>query len=52
MSKLAVKGGAGVREGKVWPAWPPYTDKEKQYLIEVLETHNWGGYPEPNYWAG
>lgn len=51
MAKLAFKGGPSVRDGKYWPAWPPYTDREKELLLQVLESHNWGGYPEPNYWA-
>ena len=51
MSKLAMKGGPSTREGKVWSAWPPYGEREKELLLQVLESHNWGGYPEPNYWA-
>lgn len=51
MAQLAIKGGSSIREGKGWPAYPPYGENEKKYLIEVLESHNWGGYPEPNYWA-
>ncbi|MBW2702956.1 MAG: DegT/DnrJ/EryC1/StrS family aminotransferase, partial [Deltaproteobacteria bacterium] len=31
-----------------WPAWPVYTEEDKQALIEVLESRNWGGFPEPN----
>ena len=52
MANLAIKGGPSVREGKYWPAWPPYDEREKELLLQVLESHNWGGYPEPNYWAG
>jgi len=47
MGKLAIQGGKPVRENP-FPIWPPYTEKEKQLLIEVLESHNWGGYPAPN----
>ncbi len=51
MANLAVKGGTRYRE-KSWPAWPPFTDRERELLLEVLESRSWGGYPEPNKQAG
>lgn len=51
MSKLAIKGGKAVRDGKTWPMWPPYNEREKELLLDVLESHNWGGYPSPNRFA-
>jgi dTDP-4-amino-4,6-dideoxygalactose transaminase len=47
MSKLALNGGAPVRT-KPWPAWPPSGEKEREQLLDVLESRSWGGYPEPN----
>lgn len=50
MAKLAIKGGIPVRdvEQAPWPKWPPYSETERRQLIEVLESHNWGGFPAPN----
>ena len=50
MAQLAIKGGSRLRE-KPWTAWPPYTEREKELLLQVLESHNWGGYPSPNRFA-
>lgn len=47
MGKLAINGGTPVRT-KPWPVWPPYTERERELLLEVLESHSWGGYPSPN----
>ncbi len=51
MSKLAINGGPKVRTA-AWPAWPAYTEKEKEQLLDVLESREWGGYPSPNRKAG
>jgi dTDP-4-amino-4,6-dideoxygalactose transaminase len=51
MANLAIKGGKKIRQ-KPWPLWPPYTDRERELLLTVLESRNWGGYPEPNFQAG
>ena len=50
MAKLACRGGSSVRS-KPFPIWPPSTEREKELLLEVLESHNWGGYPSPNRFA-
>ncbi len=50
MAKCAIKGGNSVRT-KSWPAWPTYTEREKELLLKVLESRNWGGYPSPNVYA-
>jgi dTDP-4-amino-4,6-dideoxygalactose transaminase len=47
MAELALKGGKKVFDD-FWPPWPVYTDEDKQALVEVLESRNWGGYPAPN----
>lgn len=47
MPKLAIRGGKALRQ-KPYPAWPPYDAREEANLIEVLHSHNWGGYPSPN----
>jgi len=31
---------------KPWPTWPQWGDEEKQYLQEVLESNEWGGFNE------
>ena len=51
MAVLAINGGTPVREDP-WPDWPPYTEREKEMLLMVLESRNWGGYPSPNFQAG
>ncbi len=35
MAQLAIKGGSKTFDD-FWPAWPVYTDEDKQALIEVL----------------
>jgi dTDP-4-amino-4,6-dideoxygalactose transaminase len=47
MGKLAITGGPQTYTD-FWPAWPVYTDEDRQALVEVLESRNWGGYPAPN----
>ena len=50
MAKLAINGGTPVRNtaSNPWPAWPQYDQREEDYLLEVLHSRNWGGYPAPN----
>jgi dTDP-4-amino-4,6-dideoxygalactose transaminase len=50
MSKLAITGGKPVRR-KPFPAWPVYSKQEERALLQVLRSHNWGGYPFPNVHA-
>ncbi len=46
MSKPAILGGTPVRT-KPWPTWPVRGEQEKKYLLEALETSQWGGFPFP-----
>ncbi|MCS7145765.1 MAG: DegT/DnrJ/EryC1/StrS family aminotransferase [Nitrososphaerota archaeon] len=43
MGRLAVKGGSPAAKDllKLVPPWPTYGEKEKQALIEVLESRRW-----------
>ncbi|MGQ9630180.1 MAG: DegT/DnrJ/EryC1/StrS family aminotransferase [bacterium] len=41
MGKLAVSGGKPLRT-KAFPKWPIFDEREKQTLIEVLESGKWG----------
>jgi dTDP-4-amino-4,6-dideoxygalactose transaminase len=47
MGKLAISGGTPVRT-KLWPKCPPFGAREREELLQVLESRNWGGYPSPN----
>lgn len=50
MPELALRGGSPVRNTleSPWPAWPAYTERERQNLLRVLDSRNWGGFPSPN----
>jgi dTDP-4-amino-4,6-dideoxygalactose transaminase len=50
MGKLAIAGGKPVRK-RPFSAWPVYTQKERQGLLKVLASRNWGGFPFPNKYA-
>ena len=43
MSKLAVNGGASLRDAKAnpWPKWPVWDENEEKGLIEVLRSGVW-----------
>lgn len=47
MGKLAITGGKPMRKRPFSP-WPVFTQREKQGLLAVLKSRNWGGYPFPN----
>ena len=47
MGKLAITGGKPTRK-KAFSPWPIFTQRERQRLLEVLKSRNWGGYPFPN----
>lgn len=47
MGKLAITGGRPIRR-EPFPAWPVYDRQDARALQQVLESHNWGGYPFPN----
>jgi dTDP-4-amino-4,6-dideoxygalactose transaminase len=51
MAKLAIAGGTPVRTS-VFPRWPQFDNREKEAVLAVLESRNWGGYPFPNQLAG
>lgn len=48
--KLAINGGSPIRK-RPFPKWPPYDKNEERYLLDVLHSHNWGGFPSPNRYA-
>ncbi len=41
MAKLAINGGIPVREKPI-STWPVFDETEKKYLIDVLESREWG----------
>ncbi len=43
MNKLAIKGGAPMRDAKTnpWPKWPVWDEKEEKALLEVLNSGVW-----------
>jgi len=47
MSQLALLGGEKVRRAPFSP-WPQFTERDRQRLLDVLESRNWGGFPFPN----
>ena len=47
MEKLALLGGTPVRS-KPFPSWPRHDRREREGLLRVLESGNWGGFPFPN----
>jgi dTDP-4-amino-4,6-dideoxygalactose transaminase len=44
---LAIHGGAPVR-ARPWPIWPEHGAPEREAVLRVLESGNWGGHPSPN----
>lgn len=50
MSVLAVRGGRPVRR-KPFAPWPQYSAADRERLLRVVESRNWGGFPFPNRWA-
>lgn len=47
MSDLAILGGVPVRS-RPFPNWPRHMPADRERLLSVLESGNWGGYPFPN----
>lgn len=48
MSKLALFGGTPVTTTPPRVDWPLYDEREEKYLLEVLRSRAWGGYPSPS----
>ncbi|HKA18633.1 MAG TPA: DegT/DnrJ/EryC1/StrS family aminotransferase [Blastocatellia bacterium] len=47
MGKLAIAGAAPLRT-KPFTQWPQFDHRERDAILAVLESGNWGGYPFPN----
>lgn len=47
MANLAIQGGTPVRTAP-FSSWPEFDQKERDALMRVLESGNWGGFPSPN----
>ncbi len=47
MTALAIHGGPPVRT-RPWPAWPEHGEPERDAVLRVLDSGNWGGHPSPN----
>ncbi len=45
---LALLGGTPVCDNSSAVEWPLYSNREKELLLEVLESREWGGYPSPS----
>jgi L-glutamine:scyllo-inosose aminotransferase len=45
---LALLGGVPVATTPPQIEWPQYSDRERELLLEVLESREWGGYPSPS----
>jgi dTDP-4-amino-4,6-dideoxygalactose transaminase len=50
MPRLALAGGPPVRSDP-FPAWPVWDDTDRNRLLAVLGSGEWGGFPFPNRWA-
>jgi dTDP-4-amino-4,6-dideoxygalactose transaminase len=48
MSKLALFGGTPVASTPPRVDWPLYDEREERYLLEVLRSRMWGGFPSPS----
>lgn len=46
MSQLAALGGEPVRE-EPYPSWPVFDGRDKQAVLEVIDSGRWGGFPYP-----
>lgn len=50
MSNLAILGGSRVRT-EPFAKWPQPAAGDRERMLQVLESGNWGGYPFPNTFA-
>ena len=46
-SELAILGGDPARTAP-FPRWPRAAERDRQRILEILDSGNWGGYPFPN----
>jgi len=46
MAELAVGGGTPVRP-QGYPSWPVHDERDVEAVVRVVESGNWGGFPEP-----
>ena len=46
MAELAIRGGTPVRP-QGYPSWPVHDERDVQAVVRVVESGNWGGFPEP-----
>jgi dTDP-4-amino-4,6-dideoxygalactose transaminase len=51
MAKLAIAGGTPLRQTP-FTEWPQFDVRERDAILAVLNSGNWGGYPYPNEIAG
>jgi dTDP-4-amino-4,6-dideoxygalactose transaminase len=47
MPKLAIAGGTPLRT-QPFTKWPQFDHRERESIVAVLDSGNWGGYPFPN----
>jgi dTDP-4-amino-4,6-dideoxygalactose transaminase len=45
---LALLGGTPVSAAPPQVEWPQYSGRERELLLDVLESREWGGYPSPS----
>jgi len=46
MAELAIRGGTPVRP-QGYPSWPVHDERDVRAVVRVVESGNWGGFPEP-----
>ena len=46
MAELAIRGGTPVRPHG-YPSWPVHDQRDVEAVVRVVESGNWGGFPEP-----
>jgi dTDP-4-amino-4,6-dideoxygalactose transaminase len=51
MKELAINGGTPVRS-TAYPAWPSGGDREIEAVTDVINSGDWGGFPEPGRYGG
>src|SRR5512143_2159551 len=46
MAQLAINGGARTRT-QPYPAWPVFDQRDRDAVLEVVDSGRWGGHPYP-----